>query len=293
MQDIKPGANSIHKAPQKSKTLNRQYTKKPTKSLDGHISVNQTAKKEQMRSAHSIDIKRNSTVSHFGKQPLLKNPKTVITPTEKKTPETPANKHSDLDSKKSVKSQPQKSRKELEIDKAVASVTVNKKSKKQRKLSPKARKRLIVSVSSVLASLAVIATVLYFSIPGLSIHFASNQAGINASYPREYPEGFVLAGTAKYENGSIVIPFRSDDKTANFAVTQTKTIWDATKLKNEVRKVSQDNFTTTEYKGLTIYNYTLNNQYITTWINGEILYVISGDANLDPSQIRVIIDGLS
>jgi len=32
---------------------------------------------------------------------------------------------------------------------------------------------------------------------------------------------------------------------------------------------------------------------MTTWVNSDILYVISTTSNLDPSQVRTIVDGLN
>lgn len=291
MQDIKPGANSVHKAPQKSKTLNRKFTKKPVKSPDNQIKVNQTNKKTTTRTARSTGISQSDKVSRFAKKPLLKKTDTSISPLNSSSPLKNPKKYSSVNTKTTPEAK--LSAKEKEIQKALGTNSTNKVKTPPKNQKNKNKKRFIIYTAIFASFLALLSGVLYFSIPALSIHFASNQAGINARYPREYPEGFTIAGTASYQNGSVVIPFKSHDHNHSFVITQTKTIWDSTKLKSEVKKLSNDNFATTEYKGLTIFHYTLRDQYITTWINGDILYVISGNANLDPSQIRATIDGLS
>ena len=294
MQDIKPSAGSVHKAPQKSKTLNRKYTKKPTKNTERQVSLNNSSKKIQTRTSRTADIPQNASVSKFGKKPLLKKSNVVITP-----PKTAGKQNSseENDAKKTsakqtaVASIPQKSAKEKEIEKALAATPTKQKVKK--KVLSKTKKRFTIWTSIFVAFFIALGIAAYFSAPNIALHIASNQAGINAKYPRELPAGFKLSESAKYLNGSVVVSFNSKDTNQNFAITQTKTKWDTTKLKDEVRKISNDNFTTTEYKGLTIFSYTLNGQNMTTWVNSDILYVISTTSNLDPSQVRTIVDGLN
>lgn len=294
MQDIKPGAKSVHKSPQKSNTLNRQYTQKPVRDTQKKVVVNQTAKKTQLRTTKSQSVNKSPVVSRFAKKPLLNN--SVGSIKRPKTPNvTPAKSdptESDNRTKKKVKTPVKISAKERAINQALVSTPLKTNKKPKRTIKPKTKKRLIVSSSASVIFLVLVFVFIIFSLPTLSLHLANNQAGINARYPQTSPEGYDRSGNARFVNGSVVIPFSSKDKNTSFAITQTKTIWDVTKLKSEVKELSHDNFITTEYKGLTIFHYSLGSQYITTWINSDILYVISGNANLDPSQIRAIVDSL-
>ena len=296
MQDIKPSADSIHKAPQKSKTLNRKYTKKPVKDTSRAIEINQNNKKVQTRNNIVASTPRSNSISHFGKKPLLNKPNTVITPSKNSSNQSvPANSvhinnSSEITTKPAAPVQ-QKSAKEKEIEKALNAIPVKKKSKK--KIRSKTKKRFTAWTTVFIIFFIAFGVAYYFSAPAIALHLANNQAGINARYPSEKPEGFKIDGPAKYVNGSVTMTFTSKSANQNFAITQTKTKWDTTKLKDEVKKISNDNFTTTEYKGLTIFNYTLNGQIMTTWVNSDILYVLSSHFNLDPSQIRILVDGLN
>lgn len=293
MQDIKPGANSVHKAPQKSQTLSRKFIKKPVKNSDKQISVNQSVKKTTARSNRATTTKKSASVSRFTKKPLLNKIETVVQPA--KTNVTQPAKPSAKPAASTTKSTPiaRKSAKEKEIERALKSAPATRSKSKKPKKQPANKKRLYLYGSIIVLFITLVGLIIFLSAPNISLHLANNQAGINARYPRQYPDGFSLSGLAEYKNGSVIINFKSKQMNSTFAVTQSKTIWDSTKLKSEVKTISSDNFTTTEYKGLTIFHYTLGDEYLTTWINGDILYVISGDTNLDPAQIRATIDGLN
>lgn len=293
MQDIKPGANSVHKAPQKSQTLSRKFIKKPVKNSDKQISVNQSVKKTTARSNRAATTKKSASVSRFTKKPLLNKTETIVQPPKSnaaqsvKAPARPTT--------SSARSAPiaSKSAKEKEVERALKFAPVTSSKPKKPKKQSANKKRFYIYGSISVLFIALVGLIIFLIAPNISLQLANNQAGINARYPRQYPEGFSLLGLAEYKNGSVIINFRSKTMNSTFAITQSKTIWDSTKLKSEVKTISSDNFTTTEYKGLTIFHYTLGDEYLTTWINGNILYVISGDTNLDPAQIRATIDGLN
>lgn len=295
MQDIKPGAKSVHKAPQKSKTLNRQFTKKPVKGINSDVVINKSSRKTNGRALRATNQPKDKSVSRFEKKPLLNKSSVDIKPPKTSAPTTAPVKKTVKSTKKASQNQKSaKSAKEKEIEKVLASATPSQKANKPvKKLNILNKKRFIFYTLLVSATLILIGFMSYFSLPAIALNLANNQAGINARYPEEIPEGFKKTSLAQFKDGNVIIKFVSEDGKYNFTLYQTKTISDSTKLKSTVESLSNDNFATTEYKGLTIYHYSLNNQYITTWVNGDIMYSIKGNANLDPSQIRKTIDGLN
>lgn len=152
----------------------------------------------------------------------------------------------------------------------------------------KAKRRLprFASLTSAALSLLLLGGYFtYLNMPNLSVRVAAAQAGINASYPSYRPDGYSLNGPVAYDQGKVSMKFASTGGPANFTVTQSATNWDSSAVK--------DNYVTPNWgedtmqyaeRGLTIYTHEGN----AVWVNGGILYTISGDAPLSPSQIRGI-----
>jgi len=79
--------------------------------------------------------------------------------------------------------------------------------------------------------------------------------------------------------------FASNSGPQNFTVTQSKTSWDSSAvLDNYIKEKAGDNYITYDEHGLTIYTYGSN----AAWVNGGVLYTITGDAPLSGDQIRHI-----
>lgn len=74
-----------------------------------------------------------------------------------------------------------------------------------------------------------------------------------------------------------------------YTLSQTRSEWDSTAtLDNYVTPQAGKDYTTTTAGGLTIYRYADN----AVWVNGGILYTISGNASLSNDQIQRIASSL-
>lgn len=124
----------------------------------------------------------------------------------------------------------------------------------------------------------------YTSIPSLSVKVASIQSGINASYPEFLPDGYSSDGPVTYDNDTVIINFHANTGNTKFTIKQTKSPLDSTAVKEKVEKSSKGQFLVKEERGLTIFTYNGNGM----WVNGGILYTITGDAPLSSDQIRRI-----
>lgn len=142
-----------------------------------------------------------------------------------------------------------------------------------------------MSFATVALSLLLLAGYLtYINLPNLSVRVAANQAGIDASYPGYRPDGYRLAGV-NYDQGSVSLKFAANAGPQNYTITQQQTSWDSTAVKeNYVKTNWGDDVVPYSERGLTIYAHDGN----AAWVNGGILYTITGDATLSTSQVRSI-----
>jgi hypothetical protein len=138
----------------------------------------------------------------------------------------------------------------------------------------------------ILATVTAILIILYFVLTNSNIlvSIASAQTGINASFPEYKPEGFDRSGPITSTDNQVGISFISSSSKKQFSLVQKKSSWDSSAVKDKVSQDSNGEFITTEDSGLTIYSHNGN----ASWVNGGILYTISGDAQLSTDQIRRI-----
>ena len=146
----------------------------------------------------------------------------------------------------------------------------------------------IFSISIILLLLAGYFT--YLNMPSLSVRVASAQAGINATYPDYHPDGYSLDGPVVYSNGQVSINFHANTGDRSFTIKQSKSSWDSSALKNQIDKESSYGSNETKERGLTIFSYDNNTK--AAWVNGGILYSITGNAPLSGDQIRHIATSL-
>lgn len=166
------------------------------------------------------------------------------------------------------------------LDKAPAHNTAAKEHKKAKKYP-----RLMSLVSVSLALLLLGGYFTYLNLPRFSVRVAAAQAGVSATYPEYHPDGYSLQGPVAYSDGQVSMKFASNAGPQNFTVNQTKSGWDSSAvLDNYVKNKAGDNYITYNERGLTIYTFDGN----AAWVNGGILYTISGDAPLSSDQIRRI-----
>jgi hypothetical protein len=145
--------------------------------------------------------------------------------------------------------------------------------------------RRFTIITAIFAVLIIGAYLTYVNIPSISVGFAASQAGISATYPQYKPDGFHLAQPVTYSSGTVTLNFKSNSNDTQYSVVQAQSSWDSSAvLANIVEKAAGQNYITTQESGLTIYQY--NNTAV--WVNGGILYTISGNALLSDDQIRQI-----
>jgi hypothetical protein len=126
--------------------------------------------------------------------------------------------------------------------------------------------------------------------PNISVKIASAQAGIKATYPEYHPDGYNMDGSVSYADNQVTINFRANTGNSKFAIKQSKSSWDSSAVKMQINKESNNQTNETKEGGLTIYTYNDNSN--AAWVNGGILYTITGDAKLSGEQIRHIATSL-
>ena len=127
----------------------------------------------------------------------------------------------------------------------------------------------------------------YLSMPNISIKMAAVQSGIDAKYPGYKPDGYALNGPIKFKSGEVSMKYAYADGSSGYTITQQKSGWNSSAVK-EFFSEKHKNPNTTMIDGLTIYS----GGKEAAWVNGGILYQISGDANLSSSQIEKIATSL-
>lgn len=156
---------------------------------------------------------------------------------------------------------------------------------KQHRQARSPRSRIIGAIFGCFALVLFGGYLTYLNVPNLSVRVAAAQAGIDASYPGYRPDGYRLDGPVAYSDGEVRMQFAANTGDTGFTLNQTKSSWDSSALlENFVRSESDDEYTTSQEKGITIYSYDGN----AAWVSGGILYTIDGDAPLSPDQIRRI-----
>ena len=267
-------ANSISK---KSQTIYHNAIKRP---------INKTLSR---RPGGNMDISRSKKISRFA------NSKITLKPTQALKTEAPAphpivsmgERRQKLLRNHLANQKP--ATKDLQTIKqdAITEALAAPKSIQKEKSFIKKHLRSIVICSIIAIGIAT-AYATYSNIPSFSVKIASAQAGINATFPGYCPDGYGISGPVRYSNNQVLIKFKSNTDSTNFSISQTRSSWDSTAVKNKVNKDSSGIFSTTEERGLTVYVYNGN----AAWVNGGILYEIKGNALLSSYQIRKIATSL-
>lgn len=300
-------ANQLHSKPGKSRTLHRSSVTKPQPSARP-AEVAEVAKApavapvKRQASTYS-QIHRSPQVSRFApssidgvrpRQPRVIEPiaapqPTVVAdkPTVKPVVAPVAPKPAQ---QKPVVSQ---SKTPAEIkNSAIEAALQNAKTPSTKAHKSKKRKtsRIASFATAGIAVLLLAGYVSYLTMPSISLRVAAAQAGIDASYPQYHPDGYRPGGAITFAPGEVHIPFSSNGSDAEYVVSQKKSNWDSNAVKQYVEDETGDTlaYSTETERGLVIYTYGGN----AAWVNGGVLYTISGDANLSNDQIRRIATSL-
>ncbi|MDB5167529.1 MAG: hypothetical protein JWN26_674 [Candidatus Saccharibacteria bacterium] len=270
-------AGSIHNSLQRSKTLIRRVTKKPSP-ISNH---------RPKHAGQTMDIARSSKVARFAPHPVVTAPAAV---TSRDLPVVASHpllsKTNKLQAKRSavVAPAPSKSSQDIKND-AITAALAKPPVKIARKHFFNRHPRAITIIVVCIVVALVGGYLTYVNMPGLSVRVAAAQAGINATYPQYQPDGYSLNGPVTFSNGQVTINFVANTGTSKFSIKQAKSTWDSTAVLNDiVLPKAGEQYITNQEQGLTIYTYSGD----AAWVNGGILYTIDGDAPLSGDQIRQI-----
>jgi hypothetical protein len=287
-------SQQIHQKTQKSKTLNRKFTKKPA--------AHKTEHALEKRRAPRIDgVKRTASTVHTSPTLPATKKSLDLKPVASKAVVTPAPAQTQADIHRphpvATRAHQVQAAKKAAPQTAVPAASVIKQAvikealdaapkhhAKQHKHSSH-KQRLAGIVFGCFALVLFGGYLTYLNVPNLSVRVAAAQAGIDASYPGYQPDGYRLNGPVAYSDGQVQMQFAANTGSTGFTLKQSKSSWDSSALlENYVKEKSDDAYSTSQEKGITIYNYGSN----AAWVSGGILYTIDGDAPLSPDQIRKI-----
>lgn len=172
------------------------------------------------------------------------------------------------------------------IEKALSNeIASNKKTRRHQKKG--GALRLLNTFSVGFAVMLLGGYLTYLSMPNISIKMAAVQSGIDAKYPGYKPDGYALNGPIKFKSGEVTMRYAYADGSSAYTITQQKSNWNSSAVK-EFFSEKYKSPNTTMIDGLTIYS----GGKEAAWVNGGILYQISGDANLSSDQIQKIATSL-
>ena len=274
-------AAGIHGAPQKSQTLVRRATKKPT--------VTSVSRLSRMP-GRAMDIARSSKISRFAPHPVKPVVKVVPAPDIPAVTHPTIRKMNKFRAAKQVPVTPQAPKLAQDVKQEAITAALAKPIVKAPKKSFFKRNPRFVNIFSISAMIIILGVYFtYLNMPSWSVRVAAGQAGINATYPEYRPDGYRLDGPVTYNDGQVTIDFAANTGSSKFSLKQSKSSLDSSAvLDSIVRKKVGDKYITNQERGLTIYTYDGN----ATWVNAGILYSIEGNAPLSNEQIRRIATSL-
>lgn len=271
---------ALHQTTQKSHTLNRRIVQKKTAAPSVHKQPTMSPLASRHPSIAKFAPHPTGTIQDNASQPE----KHVAHPIVEKVHKQQAVNLQKRQQAQAMTPKPSQVIKEEAIQESMAKAPSHAASHKQVK-QPRRLPRIMSVASASLALLLLGGYFTYLNMPSLSVRVAAAQAGVNASYPSYHPDGYSLNGPVAYTQGQVNMKFASNSGPQNFTVTQSKTSWDSSAvLDNYIKEKAGDNYITYDEHGLTIYTYGGN----AAWVNGGVLYTITGDAPLSGDQIRHI-----
>lgn len=283
-------SQSVHRIPEKSKTLNRHVVGKKTPAKT------QTPVRQDIVRRPVANITKSPTITRFAphpvaaKQPQTRSMSDIAAPVAQHPIAAKAQQHhaqlqaAKVAPKQMLAPKPSQVIKQEAIAEALDNAPSHAANHKQHKTTNK-RSRFLSVASASLALLLLGGYFTYLNMPSLSVRVAAAQAGVNATYPEYRPDGYSLRGPVAYDDGQVSMKFAANAGPQNFSITQTKSSWDSSALEeNYVNEASNGGYIPFIEHGLKIYVFDNN----AAWVNGGVLYKITGDAPLSNDQIRRI-----
>lgn len=300
---VNPAKRKTHKA----NTLARNYVQKPV--VKQKTEANSTPKIVSLHS--SVDhnrlhrarkVVRSHNVSRFGSTNHKVSAKQVdhiaVVPEPKKhkqpysiediPPHPTALKHKTKHKSTSHSGTDHKKSQDL-FESALKSSKSHQQTYSHHKKSPKRRSKLVGSLALSLTAVLLIAFFVYQNIPTIAVYTTSSKVGFQVAKPSYQPAGFGLKGPLQYEQGKVVLDFRSNSDDKKYSIEQTKTELDSASMLNNYLTASNTDYSTEYANGRTVYIYGNNNA---TWVDGGIWYKLTNDANLNSEQLLKIVSSI-
>ena len=158
--------------------------------------------------------------------------------------------------------------------KTLGTIALNSRPDKQQEPSGSSKLARFASVAA--CGMLLLGYFAYLNIPNLTLRVAASRAGIEASLPGYNPGGFGLSGPIAYSDGQLVLSFSSRTDERAYKLIQTRSEWDSQSLANNYLDEANQEYTTVEDRGLTIYLFSGSNA---TWVNRGVWYTIQGDGS--------------
>lgn len=285
-------AKTVHAKTTKSQTLMRTAVKKPA-SLQTKKAPKPTVQRRST-TRHSIDpkkvtrsqaIPKSTLVSRFG-APITAaiKPKTEVLPVKPAPEHEPAFPFAQQIEQIEQAVSPAIEQFQNIINDATSHTQQQiKKLTRRQKLSKKLNisTRTLNLAAASLSAVLLIGFIAYQNVPNLSMQVATARSGVQGSLPNYQPAGFGMKGPIQYQQGQIVINFKSHTDNRAFQVTQNASQWNSdTLLENYVANDGRS-YQTVQQNGKTIYIYDDN----ATWVDGGVWYRIEGESALNSDQL--------
>lgn len=271
-------SHQVSKSPQRSKTLMREYVKKPT---------------------HTPKTGEESTVV----QPKLGAHSNQRIDRAKNTEKSPhIARFADAHRKKIVKHRPGLVVKEPEanlaqqkleplveqFEDAIQNASSHLEEYIEERLKFNASRKFAYALAS-LGVLVIVGALAYQFIPEAKVKVASHKAGFAADIPNYSPAGYGLSGKVEAASGEVALAYKSRTDDNGFKITQTPTSWNSQSLLGNFLVSSGKQYESFESAGKTVYIYDGSNA---TWVDGGIWYKLEGNATLASDQILKIVNSL-
>lgn len=272
---------AVHTTTQKSQTLNRTALKRP---------VSAAAKPAAAASAKSPLISKFAPHPQFAPKPQRAIAAAPAAPAIKLAAPAPAKNHTAAPLAPAPIRQNSQLKEQL-IKERIAEAEARKAEAKHNAKS--ARLRGIFKRKSKLANIATVSLAVlvlggyltYINLPNLSVRVAAARAGISATYPEYRPAGYSFSGPVAYEAGEVTLAFASNsNKEQAYQIRERASTWDSQAVLDNLVAKESGTYLTYSERGLTVYTYGQK----AAWVNGGILYTLSGKAPLNSDQILKI-----
>lgn len=258
------------------------------------VTANKTTAIAPKRSAASVDehrLKRAQAVHkshHIGRfgaaagapvRPKVQPVAIAAAPAHDTAPRTHATTHSKPAAH--APSTPQQTKTNI-FEQAIANATSHEQPAHHSSRRKRSGKRRLLNVSAGLAAFLLIGGFIGFmNKSAIELQLASARAGFQASVPDYQPANFQRQGL-NAEKGKVAISFVSPGDNSNFTLTQESSNWDSQTLFDSVVASANTSYQTVQSNGRIIYIY---GEDQAAWVDGGILYRVSGTAKLNSDQI--------